>query len=96
MWTSWPHIFSPMSEAASGQKSRKILWNDSLEISFKELKCMISVKTLFSCLYWAIPFIFHTDVYDQQLDAVISQNNKPIEFFSRIQIAIYIYRQVQD
>ena len=33
---------------------------------------------------WKIPFTVHTDVSDKQLDAVISQNNKPTAFFSKI------------
>jgi len=32
---------------------------------------------------WTIPFTIHTDASDKQLGAVISQNNKPIAFFSR-------------
>ena len=32
---------------------------------------------------WNMPFEVHTDASDKQLGAVISQNNKPIAFFSR-------------
>ena len=35
MWTRWYPILSPMTEADSGAKSRKILWNGALEDSFK-------------------------------------------------------------
>ena len=47
---------------------------------------MVSVETLLSYPYWKLPFIVHTDDSDKQLGAVISQNNKPIVFFSRILI----------
>ena len=43
---------------------------------------MVSAETLLSYPYWKLPFIFHTDASDKQLVAVISQNNKPIDFFS--------------
>ena len=45
MWPMQSHILAPMAEAASDPKSEKILWNDALEDSFKELKCMVSSET---------------------------------------------------
>ena len=44
---------------------------------------MVSDETLLSYPDWEIPFTVHTDASDKQLGAVISQNNKPIAFFSR-------------
>ena len=34
--------------------------------------------------YWKINFTANTDVSDKQVGAVISHNNKPIEFLSNI------------
>ena len=45
---------------------------------------MVSAETLSNHPDWKLPFTVHTDAYDKQLDVVISQNNKPIAFFSRI------------
>ena len=44
---------------------------------------MVSVEALLCYPYWELPFTVHTDAYDKQLGSVISQNNKPIAFFSR-------------
>ena len=82
MWPRRSHVLAPLTEAYSGPKGRKISWNDALEISFKKLKCMISAETLLSYPDWKILFTVHTDASDKQLGAVISQNNKPIVFFS--------------
>ena len=60
-----------------------MFWNDALESSFKELKRMVSDKTLLSYPDWKLPFKVHTDASDKQLGAFISQNNKPIAFFSK-------------
>ena len=46
------------------------------------LKKMVSAETLSIYADWTIPFTIHTDASDKQLGAVISQNNKPITFFS--------------
>ena len=83
MWTRRSHVLAYMIEAASGPKGRKILWNNVLEISFKEINRMVSVETLLSYPDWKLPFTVHTDDSDKQLGAVISQNNIPIAFFPR-------------
>ena len=44
---------------------------------------MVSDKTLLSYTDWKLSFTFHNDASDKQLGAVISHNNKPINFFSR-------------
>ena len=41
---------------------------------------MVSTETLLSDPYCKIPFTVKTDDYDKQLGAVISHNNKLIEF----------------
>ena len=84
MWARRYHILDTLTEADSGPKYGKILWNYALEITFKELKCMVSAETMISYLDWNILFTFHTDASDRQLGAVISQNNKPIGFLSII------------
>ena len=43
---------------------------------------MVSAETLLSYTDWKLTFTSHTDDSDKQLGAVISQNNKPIAFFS--------------
>ena len=44
---------------------------------------MICKETLLIYPDWNKPFEIHTDASDYQLGAVISQNGKPIAFFSR-------------
>ena len=51
--------------------------------SFVDLKSIVSEETVFNYQDWKIHFKIHTDAYDKQLGAVISQNNKPIEFSAR-------------
>ena len=81
IWPRQSHILAPLTEAASGPKGRKILWNDALESSFKELKRIVSAEMLLSYLGWKLTFTVHTDASDKQLGDVISQNNKPIVLF---------------
>ena len=55
IWPIWSHVLAPLKEAASDPKCRKLLWNDALERSFKELNCMVSAETLLSYPDWKLP-----------------------------------------
>ena len=58
-------------------------WTDELESAFQEAKQMASKSTMLTYPDWSKPFDIHTDASDFQLGAVISQEGKPIAFFSR-------------
>ena len=73
MWPRRSHILAFLTGAASDPKGGKILWNDALESSFKELKNMVSAETLLSYPNWKLPFTVHNDASDEQLGVVISK-----------------------
>ena len=52
-------------------------WNIDL------IKKIITRETLLSYPDFNSPFNIHTDASDLQLGAIISQNNKPVAFYSR-------------
>ena len=70
-------------EVSSGSKGISILWNEDLEVSFREINHMASEETVLNYPYLTIPLTVHKYTSDKQLGAVISQNYKPISFFSR-------------
>ena len=72
MWPRWSQVLAPLTGATSGPNCRKILWNDALEGSFKELKRMVSTETLLSYLDYILTFTVHTYASVKQLCAVIS------------------------
>ena len=80
MYPRRSHVLVPLKEAVSDPKGEKILWNDALESSFKELKCMVSKEIMLSYPDWTMPLKFHTDAYDKKIGAVIFHNNKTIAF----------------
>ena len=83
MWKRRSHILAPLTEASVGKKGKPIKWTDDLEQAFLDLKKMVSEETILNYPDWTQPFDVHTDASDKQLGAVVSQNNKPIAFFSR-------------
>ena len=83
MWKSRSHILEPLTELSKGKKGKPIKWLPEHEQAFQAVKKLISQDTMLSYPDWTRPFIIHTDASDKQIGAVISQNDKPIAFFSR-------------
>ena len=63
-------------------KVEKILLNDELEESFKEIGRMVSAETLLNYPDWKIPFTVHTYDSDKQLGGFIIHSNKTILILS--------------
>ena len=58
-------------------------WTEVGQQAFEKVKKIISKDTLLSFPDFSKPFDIHTDASHTQLGAVVSQNNKPIAFYSR-------------
>jgi len=83
LWPRRSHILEPFTAVSSGKKGTKITWTPELEVAFKETIDMVCTETLLNYPDWSKPFDIHTDASDYQLGAVISQDGKPIAFYSR-------------
>ena len=83
LWPKRSHILEPFTAVSSGKKHAKIKWTPDLESAFHAVKKMVCTETLLTYPDWNKPFDVHTDASDYQLGAVISQEGKPIAFFSR-------------
>jgi hypothetical protein len=83
LWQRRSHLLEPFTAISSGKKGTKITWTPELEAAFKKVKDMVSQETLLTYPDWSQHFDIHTDSSDFQLGAVISQQGKPIAFFSR-------------
>ena len=54
-----------------------------MDEAFTQAKNMISQEVFLTYPDWTSPFYVHTNALDKQLGDAISQNNKPIAFFSQ-------------
>ena len=54
-----------------------------MDEAFTQLKQMVSEEVFLTYPDWNKPFDLHTDASDKKLGAVVSQDGKPIAFFSR-------------
>ena len=83
LWPKRSHMLQPFTDISSGKNGAKIKWTSELEEAFHQIKKMVCQQTLLTYPNWDKPFQIHTDASDYQLGAVISQEGKPIAFFSR-------------
>ena len=81
MWPRRSDILSPL--AALTSKEVKWEWKEEHQKAFDTMKKILSRETLLAYPNFNLPFEIHTDASAYQLGAVISQNNRPIAFYSR-------------
>ena len=70
----------PLSQLTS--KNVPFKWTDVKQATFDEIKKMICKEVLLACLDFMKEFEIHTNASHMQLSAVISQNGKPIAFYT--------------
>jgi hypothetical protein len=81
MWPKRAHLLAPLSAMTSSQV--KWNWTEECQKSFDLKKEVISKETLLTYPQFDKPFEIHTDASKVQLGACISQEGKPIAFYSR-------------
>ena len=81
MWVRRSEVLAPLASLSSDKTPWK--WTPTCEKSFQTIKRILSKEVLLSYPDFSIPFEIHTDASDVQLGAVVSQNNKPIAFYTR-------------
>ena len=81
MWKSRSELLSPLSSLTSTSVPWK--WTQVEQKAFEAVKKVISRETLLAFPDFNQAFEIHTDASHTQLGAVISQQNKPIAFYSR-------------
>ncbi len=81
MWIRRSHVLAPL--AALTSKKVKWHWGDEERKAFQDVKKIIAREVMLSYPDFSKPFVIHTDASHFQLGAVISQDGKPIAFYSR-------------
>ncbi len=81
MWIRRSDVLAPLSKLTS--KTAKWKWGEEEQKAFDTMKQIIGRETLLVYPKFDRPFDIHTDASHTQLGAVISQEGKPIAFYSR-------------
>ena len=81
MWQKRSELLAPLASLTS--KKVKWNWTKECQTNFDKMKEVLSREVLLSYPDFNKTFHIHTDASHTQLGSVISQDNKPIAFFSR-------------
>ena len=81
MWQKRSHLLAPLATLTS--KATKWRWDKEEQEAFDGIKRVISREVMLSYPDFEKEFVIHTDASHHQLGAVISQDGKPIAFYSR-------------
>jgi RNase H-like domain found in reverse transcriptase len=81
MWIRRSDILSPLARLMS--KDVKWQWTDSEQKAFEQMKRIIGRETLLTYSNFDKPFEIYTDASHKQLGSTITQDGKPIAFYSR-------------
>src|SRR6478609_2930234 len=81
IWPQRSHLLAPLTALTS--KKAKWKWTDEHQKAFDEMKRVITRETLLAYPNFSKPFDIHTDASLLQLGACISQDGRPIAFYSR-------------
>jgi hypothetical protein len=81
MWVRRSELIAPLTSMTS--KNVKFNWTDEHQKAFDNIKKIICREVMLTFLDFSKPFHIYTDASDKQLGAVITQDEKPIAFYSR-------------
>jgi RNase H-like domain found in reverse transcriptase len=81
MWVKRSHVLAPLATLTSNKK--KWDWGPQQDVAFNMAKKIIAREVMLAYPDFNKPFEIHTDASHYQLGAVISQEGKPIAFYSQ-------------
>ena len=82
MWKRRSHILAPLTDLV-GKGKKKFTWTNEHQKAFDDMKAVMAKETILNYPKFDQCFDIHTDASNRQLGAVISQNGKPLAFYSR-------------
>ena len=83
MWPRRSHILEPFTKLSGLPKKAKIVWNEKMELAFKQMKAVIAEDAMMAYPNHNLPFDIYTDASDHQVGACIMQEGCPVIYFTR-------------
>jgi len=72
---------APLTDLCGHKK--KFVWSDIQEAAFNKMKDIMAQDTMITYPQFDKPFVVYTDASEKQIGGVVTQENKPLGFFSK-------------
>jgi hypothetical protein len=82
VWPQRSHLLAPLTLLRTYAKVTW-KWTEQQQTAFETMKLLIARETLLTYTDFNKPFVIHTDASKVQLGACISQDGRPVAFYSR-------------
>ena len=85
LWTKHSEILAPLTELTKGGPTINlpIEWTPACTLEFQQMKSLTTKETILAYPDFSKKFTIHTDASDLRLGAVIMQEDKPLDFYSK-------------
>jgi hypothetical protein len=64
-------------------QNKKFVWTDEHDVAFNKVKTQLAQDAILTYPQFDKPFTVYTDASDKQIGGVVTQDNKPLGYFSR-------------
>ncbi len=81
MWRRRSHVLAPLTALCS--ETKKFVWGEPQREAFIEAKKMLSKQAILAFPDFTKTFVIYTDASKYQLGGVITQDGRPLAFYSR-------------
>ena len=81
LWPSRSIKMAPLTEMTG--KGKKFKWTQQHALAFQQVRDMVAQDTMLVHPNFSKPFIVHTDASNLQIGGVVSQEGKPLGYFSK-------------
>ena len=83
LWKKRAHHLAPIMDLTQNKKKGPITWTDEANQAFEDIKIIVAEDAMLHYPDFNQPFELHTDSSDYQMGAIISQNGRPVAYWSK-------------
>ena len=87
MWGKRSQILALLNDLTGSKKKKDWRWTEVEQVAFDEVKSMLAQEAILIYPDFSKHFVIHSDASDLELDAINSQDGKPLAYTQKLNLA---------